>query len=245
MMDDHKYFIEHFAKKNFAGVVYARRGFPFGGGHAKEEIRYRDYIFKDISDLNTIMEQLKEHSFGRDAPIFVMGISEGGQAAYLASSKIKGLKGVVGLNGVSDYLDWYEWILKEYPKYPDPRLTFAAKSVRKIFGCIPEECRDRYISLSPIHHVQEISCPVMIEHGGKDLWVPVRQANRFAKALQEADKPHEIYIYPNEGHLLFFFSTPRFGTGSISDWLRPQVWSNKNSQDVLVKILNFLEKKLK
>ena len=245
MMDDHKYLIEHFAKKNFISVVYARRGFPFGGGHAKEEIRYRDYIFKDISDLNTVIEQLKGLPFVQDAPIFVTGISEGGQAAYLASSKIKGLKGVVGLNSVSDYLDCYDWTIKEYPKYPDPRLSSAAKSIRKSFGCAPEECRDRYISLSPIHHVEQISCPVMIVHGGKDLWVPVRQSHQFAKTLQEAGKPHEMHIYSNEGHLLFFFSTPRFGTGSISDWLRPQVWSSKNSKDVLLKIMNFLGTQLR
>jgi hypothetical protein len=35
-MDDHKYLIDHFTKKNFAGVVYARRGIPFGGGYAEE-----------------------------------------------------------------------------------------------------------------------------------------------------------------------------------------------------------------
>jgi dipeptidyl aminopeptidase/acylaminoacyl peptidase len=242
MRDDHRYLIEHFANNNVAGALYARRSFPFGGGYGKEEIRYRDYIFKDISDLNTVVERLKGLSFVRDAPIFVAGISEGGQIAYLASSQIKGLKGVVGTGGVTDYLDWYEWTVKEYVKYPDPRLAFAARSVRKIFGCTPEECRDRYTSLSPIHHIEQISCPIMIVHGGKDLWVPVREAHQFAKTLQEAGKPHETHIYPSEGHLFYFFSAPRLGTGEISSWLTPQVWSTRNSRDVLAKMLNFIDK---
>jgi len=73
-----------------------------------------------------------------------MGISEGGITAYLAASQIKGLKGVIGLNGPTDFLDMYYWTLKEYPKYPMPRLASAAKNIRKFIGCTPEECRERY-----------------------------------------------------------------------------------------------------
>jgi len=73
----------------------------------------------------------------------------------------------------------------------------------------------------------------MIVHGGKDLWVPIRQIQGFVKALKDLDKPHEAHIYPREGHILYLFSFPDIGTtGQISEWLKPQVWEWKNSQDV-------------
>jgi len=243
MTPDYEKWIEYLSENGFVGVIYARRAFPFGRGSPDEKHRYRDYIFKDISDLNCVIEKLKELSFIGSASLFVMGQSEGGITAYLAASQIKGLKGVIGLNGPTDFLDMYAWTLKEYPKYPMPRLASAAKNIRKFLGCTPEECRERYTIYSPIHHVEQISCPVMIVHGEKDLWVPIRQIQGFVKTLKDVDKPHEAHIYPKEGHLLYLFSLPDIGTtGQVSEWLKPQVWSWKNSQDVLNKIMTFLNK---
>lgn len=245
MRDDYADWCGYLVKHGLVGVAYARRGFPFGGGFPDRTIRYKDYIFKDVGDLSLVIEQLRKLSFIGNAPTSVIGSSEGGHISYLAASQVKGLKAVVGLDGVTDYLDWYEWAKSEYPKFPIARFRDAAKSVREIFGCAPESCKDRYLALSPIHQVGQISCPVMIVHGEKDPQVPVRQAYRFADSLRSSNKPYEIHVYPKEGHFQSFFSIPNFGRGPEAEWLGAQVWTRKSSQDLLGKIITFLKENSK
>jgi len=241
----YKDMIQYLARNGFVGVAYARRSFPYGGGRPDRKIRYRDYIFKDVRDLNSAIDRLRELPHIGNSPICVMGRSEGGQIAYLAASQIRGLKAVIGLNGVTDYIDWYDWAVSEYPKFPVSKFKYAAKNVVKIFGCTPKECADRYNTLSPIHYVDEINCPIMIVHGEKDPQVPVRQTYWFANALKEQGKPHELHVYPHEGHFQAFFSAPKFGTGPGASWFNSQVWTKKSSQDLLTKIMDFLNKYLK
>jgi dipeptidyl aminopeptidase/acylaminoacyl peptidase len=249
MTDDHADLCGYFVKYGFVGVTYARRGFPFGGGLPDRNTRYTDYIFKDITDLNSVIEHLRKFEFVGNASISVIGWSEGGQIAYLAAAQVRGLKAAIGLAGVTDYLDWYEWTSTEYPKFPITRLRSASENVRKVFGCAPEVCKDRYLALSPIHQVDQISCPIMIAHGEKDVQVPVRQAYRFSESLRSSNKRYEIHVYPNESHSPYFFSIPSFyrysGSGPEAQWLAAQSWTEKSSQDLLDKITIFLKEHLK
>jgi dipeptidyl aminopeptidase/acylaminoacyl peptidase len=245
MRDDYADWCGYLVKHGFVGAAYARRGFPFGGGSPDRTTRYRDYIFKDVADLGSVIEQFRKFEFIGNASISVIGSSEGGQIAYLAASQVKGVKAVIGLDSVTDYLEWYEWASTEYPKFPITRFRDAAKSLREIFGCAPEACKDRYLALSPIHQVDQISCPIMIVHGEKDPQVPVRQAYRFAESLRSLNKPYEIHVYPNEGHIQSFFSIPNFGAGPEASWLAAQVWTRKSSKDLLGKITTFLKENLK
>ena len=243
-MGDYGEWTEYLSKSGFVGVAYARRGFPFGHGPPNKAIRFRDYIFKDIDDLKSVIKELKNLLFVGNAPLCVIGVSEGAQIAYLASSQIPGLCAVVGVCGVTDYLDWYKWAVTKYPGYPVLQYKNVPKSVAKIFGGTPSVCRDRYLALSPIHHVEQISCPVMIVQGDKDPQIPVRQTYQFAKALRDSGKTYELFIYPNEGHFQSCFSIPNFGTGPGSRWLKSQIWTEKNSQDLTVRINIFLNKYL-
>jgi carboxymethylenebutenolidase len=42
--------------------------------------------------------------------------------------------------------------------------------------------------------------PVLILHGDADRVVPVGEAHRLDRVLQEAGVPHEVHIYPGAGH---------------------------------------------
>lgn len=44
--------------------------------------------------------------------------------------------------------------------------------------------------------------PVLILHGGADPVVPVSEARKLERLLQEQGRPYEIYIYPGRGHQL-------------------------------------------
>jgi dipeptidyl aminopeptidase/acylaminoacyl peptidase len=42
--------------------------------------------------------------------------------------------------------------------------------------------------------------PVLILHGGRDRIVPVEHARRLEKLLKAGGVPHEVKIYPDQGH---------------------------------------------
>jgi dipeptidyl aminopeptidase/acylaminoacyl peptidase len=55
-------------------------------------------------------------------------------------------------------------------------------------------------SVSPIHRVDEIRCPMLIAHGLNDPRVPVGEAMQLAVALQRRGLDPEQVYFPDEGH---------------------------------------------
>ncbi len=56
---------------------------------------------------------------------------------------------------------------------------------------------------SPITFVQNVTTPLLIQHGESDYRVPVSQAREFYKALKALHKTVELDIYPRGGHVNF------------------------------------------
>ncbi len=54
--------------------------------------------------------------------------------------------------------------------------------------------------LSPLSYASRIRTPVLIAHGAEDTNVPLGQAVGFARALRHFGVPHELVVYPREGH---------------------------------------------
>jgi len=55
-------------------------------------------------------------------------------------------------------------------------------------------------SISPIHKVDRIECPLMIAHGLNDPRVPVGEAMQIAVALKKRGRTVEELYFPDEGH---------------------------------------------
>lgn len=53
---------------------------------------------------------------------------------------------------------------------------------------------------SPIHHIEQISAPLLLLQGEDDKVVPPSQAITMYEALQERQHPVELVLYPGEGH---------------------------------------------
>lgn len=70
----------------------------------------------------------------------------------------------------------------------DPRV----KAVVDFFGGLPEPLLSSFTRMGP----------TLILHGEQDEIVPVAEAHKLQRALEVRSVPHEIKIYPNEGHLL-------------------------------------------
>jgi dipeptidyl aminopeptidase/acylaminoacyl peptidase len=60
--------------------------------------------------------------------------------------------------------------------------------------------RDIYVERSPISHIDQLSCPILILQGAEDPIVPPAQATMMAEAARAKGLPAEVVIYPGEGH---------------------------------------------
>ncbi|WP_329321524.1 S9 family peptidase [Streptomyces sp. NBC_01262] len=57
-------------------------------------------------------------------------------------------------------------------------------------------------TVSPVRYAKDITAPVLILHGEDDTNVPVAQATYLHRALRVHGIPHELAVYPGEGHAL-------------------------------------------
>jgi dipeptidyl aminopeptidase/acylaminoacyl peptidase len=87
----------------------------------------------------------------------------------------------------------------------------------------PVAGRSKLVHASPLAHADEMNLPLLLFHGRQDACVPVSHLTAFADALRQADKPHEVIIYEDEGHV----------------YSRPQ-----NVADFRLRTLEFLHTKL-
>ena len=66
------------------------------------------------------------------------------------------------------------------------------KAVVDFYGGLPEPLASTFTRIAP----------TLILHGERDTIVPVAEAHKLQRALEARNVPHEIKIYPNEGHVL-------------------------------------------
>ena len=69
---------------------------------------------------------------------------------------------------------------------------------------VPEE----YERLSPIRHVRDITCPILIVHSEDDLRCPINQAEELFVALRLLGKDVTFYRFPGESHELSRSGSP-------------------------------------
>jgi len=62
------------------------------------------------------------------------------------------------------------------------------------------EGRELYRERSPIHHVDQISCPMILLQGRDDPVVPLNQAESMADALRAKGLPIALMVFDGEGH---------------------------------------------
>jgi acetyl esterase/lipase len=70
----------------------------------------------------------------------------------------------------------------------------------KMFNKTRAEAPELYKKGSPITYLDKSDPPMLLIHGTADETVPMSQSETFAKALKEADAPHELVIIPGAPH---------------------------------------------
>jgi dipeptidyl aminopeptidase/acylaminoacyl peptidase len=76
---------------------------------------------------------------------------------------------------------------------------FEARYLDSLVGPYPEG-RAIYLERSPIHHLDQLSAPILLLQGTEDRVVPPKQTERLAEAAREKCLPVALIMFEGEGH---------------------------------------------
>ena len=75
-------------------------------------------------------------------------------------------------------------------------------------------------STGAIDRVAGMACPILALMGGDDPGIPLESVEEFRMALEEADKPHEVVVYPGAPHSFFDRHYQEFAADFADAWSR-------------------------
>ncbi|MFV2062776.1 MAG: prolyl oligopeptidase family serine peptidase [Chloroflexota bacterium] len=176
-----------FTSRGFA-VVDVDYGGSSGYGRAYRDQLHGTWGLIDVDDCANVAIWLVEQGLADRDRLAIRGGSAGGfttlaalcfRDVFSAGTSFYGVADLEALKRFthkfeSHYLDW---LVAPYP-----------------------EQLEIYRERSPIHHVDGISCPLLVMQGADDLVVPQAQADEIVAALERKDLPHAYLLFEGEGH---------------------------------------------
>lgn len=131
------------------------------------------------------VDVLKQFSNGRT---HAFAFSRGGIMALWTAILRNDVTSVVTWGGVSDMVLTYE-------ERVDMR-----RMLKRVIGGSPSKVPEQYEARTPLSHVSNIECPVLIIHGEKDDNVSIEHAYRLERALSAHKKRYETIYAPHYTH---------------------------------------------
>ena len=168
---------------------------------------------EQIQDINTLLNKLKNESntLNISTNFMLVGVSAGGHLAMLYANSPLGDKLAKGVAGIVPPVNltsptMYNGILKD--------------DIQKLIGKPFSTTSEEYFKASPIFQFTQGGPPMIVFFGGKDLTVPIDQAEICNKMFTVSRMNNEYNFYPSQTH----------------DW---NLWD-----DTLNKIITFASKNL-
>jgi dipeptidyl aminopeptidase/acylaminoacyl peptidase len=106
------------------------------------------------------------------------------------------------------------WVVSQTSRFKSARMGAGLSDLQSMYGTtdIPgyigtffsgvptQKTLDFYRARSAITFVDNVTTPLLIQHGGNDQRVPVGQSMEYFRALKDRGKTVELVFYPREGH---------------------------------------------
>jgi dipeptidyl aminopeptidase/acylaminoacyl peptidase len=179
---------EAMASAGFAVFFPMPRG-GAGYGEAGQRAIVKAWGEIDYRDIMTGIDALVAQGVADPDRLGVMGASYGGFLTDWIVTQTGRFKAASAGESICDLADLF-------------LLSDGGDFVAEYFGR-PWDDPDAYLSHSPIHFVKNVTTPLLIQHGERDVRAPIAGAWKFYRALKALGKTVELDIYPRATHLYY------------------------------------------
>ncbi|MGH3775054.1 MAG: alpha/beta hydrolase family protein [Pseudonocardiaceae bacterium] len=164
--------------------------------------------FAAIDDVADVVGYLVDAGLADPAALGCAGRSYGGYLTVAVMVTYPELFRVgVNLCGITDFETFFA--------HTEPWIAAAAVSR---YGD-PHRDAELLCELSPIHHIGQLSAPLLVVHGGRDTNVPLIEAEQLVAALRDRGASPGYLVLPDEGHEILGTTNRAVFVGEVVHWL--------------------------
>lgn len=169
-------------------ILDVNYGGSAGYGRAyRERLRGR-WGLVDVADCASGAAAMASAGLADPRRLAIAGGSAGGYTTLRALTATDVFSAGISRYGVGDL----EGLVRDTHK-------FEARYLDGLVGPYPAAV-DVYRDRSPVHHVDELSAPILLLQGAEDQVVPPNQAEAMAAAARAKGLPVALIVFPGEGH---------------------------------------------
>jgi dipeptidyl aminopeptidase/acylaminoacyl peptidase len=180
--------LQHLVSLGFVVLAPNYRG-STGYGRAFQEANRFDLGGGDMRDVIAGAGFVVRQGYADPQRIAITGASYGGYLTLTALTRHPRV--FAAGSAVVPFLNWFT-------EHANERADLQYWDLQN-FGD-PVQDADRYREYSPIFFLENIVAPVQLIAGAHDPRCPASETEQAAAALREMGVPHEVIIYPDEGH---------------------------------------------
>ena len=170
------------------GILDVNYGGSAGYGRAYRERLRGAWGIVDVRDCVDAALTLVGQGRADPRRLSIRGGSAGGYTTLAALTSSDVFAAGISLYGVGDL----ETLATDTHK-------FESRYLDRLVAPYPEG-REVYLQRSPIHHLDRLSCPMLVLQGGQDKVVPPSQSERIVEAVRARGLPVAYLLFPEEGH---------------------------------------------
>jgi dipeptidyl aminopeptidase/acylaminoacyl peptidase len=170
------------------GVVDVNYGGSTGYGRSYRRRLIGEWGIVDVDDCVGATRYLVDHGHADRDRLIIRGGSAGGFTTLAALTFREVFAAGCSMYGVADL----EALARDTHK-------FESRYLDSLVGPYPSR-RDIYEERSPIHHTDELECPLLVLQGLEDEIVPPAQSEMIVAALAEKGVPHAYVAFEGEQH---------------------------------------------
>jgi dipeptidyl aminopeptidase/acylaminoacyl peptidase len=158
-----------------------------GFGSDFRKLNYRNLGVGDYWDVISGVDHLIAKGLVDKDKVASMGWSQGGYISAFITTFSHRFKAVSVGAGISDWVDYY---------YRTDITPFCIHYL----GANPWEDPEVYRKTSPMTHINNAKTPTLIQHGEFDQRVPINNAYKLYRGLQDRGVPSKFIVYKGFGH---------------------------------------------
>ncbi len=179
--------IQFWTSRGFAVLDVNYRGSTGYGRQYRDRLK-NNWGITDVIDVCSGVDYLAAQHLIDKNKVAIRGSSAGGYTVLAALTFSDGFKAGASLYGIGDL----EALARDTHK-------FEAHYLDSLVGEYPAQ-QAIYRQRSPIHHVEQLNCPVIFLQGLQDKVVPPAQAEAMVAALQQKGIMTKYVTFEEEGH---------------------------------------------